>query len=155
VPWQGIEASLQPRFVCNQSGMFESRFVTVRVMPSLSIFLKDMAGSVLGIWVAHGEGRFFCPDQSTVNEIGRQNLAPLRFADDSGRNTEDYPSNPNGSPLGIAALCSPDGRHLAMMPHPERVFLRWQWPYWPREWRDIETSPWLKLYQNAREWCDR
>jgi phosphoribosylformylglycinamidine synthase len=155
VPWQGIEASLQPRFVCNQSGMFESRFVTVRVTPSLSIFLKDMAGSVLGIWVAHGEGRFFCPDQSTVNEIGRQNLAPLRFADDSGRNTEDYPSNPNGSPLGIAALCSPDGRHLAMMPHPERVFLRWQWPYWPREWRDIETSPWLKLYQNAREWCDR
>ena len=63
VPWQGIEPSLQPRFVCNESGMFESRFVTVRVMPSPSIFLKDMAGSVLGVWVAHGEGRFFCPDQ--------------------------------------------------------------------------------------------
>jgi len=153
VPWQEIEVGLQPRFVCNQSGMFESRFVAARIMPSPSIFLKDMAGSVLGVWVAHGEGRFFCPDQVAVKEIEHRNLAPIRFADDSGMITEDYPSNPNGSPLGIAALCSPDGRHLAIMPHPERVFLRWQWPYWPREWRNMETSPWLKLFQNAREWC--
>jgi phosphoribosylformylglycinamidine synthase len=153
VPWQGMEARLHPRFVCNESGMFESRFVAVRVMTSPSIFLKDMAGSVLGVWVAHGEGRFFCPDQAAVKEIEHRNLAPIRFADDSGMITEKYPSNPNGSPLGIAALCSPDGRHLAVMPHPERVFLRWQWPYWPREWRNMETSPWLKLFQNAREWC--
>lgn len=155
VPWQGIEASLHPRFVCNQSGVFESRFVAVRVMKSPSIFLKDMAGSVLGIWVAHGEGRFFCPDHVVLEEIERKNLAPIRFADEGGMITEDYPLNPSGSALGISALCSPDGRHLAMMPHPERLFLRWQWPYWPREWRDIETSPWMKLFQNAREWCDR
>ncbi len=154
VPWQGMKPSLQPRFVCNESGMFESRFMTVRIMSSPSIFLKDMAGSVLGVWVAHGEGRFSCPDQAAVKEIERSNLAPIRFADDSGGITEGYPMNPNGSPLGITALCSPDGRHLAMMPHPERLFLRWQWPYWPREWSDIQTSPWLKLFQNARQWCD-
>jgi phosphoribosylformylglycinamidine synthase len=155
VPWQGMEASLHPRFVCNESGMFESRFVAVRVMTSPSIFLKDMEGSVLGIWVAHGEGQFFCPDPAALKEIESKNLAPIRFADNRGMITEDYPSNPNGSVLGITALCSPDGRHLAMMPHPERLFLRWQWPYWPREWGNMETSPWLKLFQNAREWCDR
>jgi len=66
--------------------------------------------------VAHGEGRFFCPDQAALEEIARKNLAPIRFADDSGMITENYPSNPNGSALGITALCSPDGRHLAMMP---------------------------------------
>ncbi len=155
VPWPGMKPSLQPRFVGNESGVFESRFVTVRILPSPSIFLKDMAGAVLGVWVAHGEGRFCCPDQDAVKEIERSNLAPIRFADDRGGIADAYPLNPNGSPLGITALCSPDGRHLAMMPHPERLFLRWQWPYWPREWGDIQTSPWLKLFQNARQWCDR
>lgn len=154
VPWEGIEPKRQPRFVHNESGMFESRFVAVTVLPSPSIFLEGMAGSTLGIWVAHGEGRFTCPEDSTLQDITLRGVAPLRFVNGTAEPTESYPSNPNGSTLGIAALCSSDGRHLAMMPHPERLFLRWQWPYWPREWSDISVSPWLRLFQNARSWCD-
>ena len=68
--------------------------------------------------------------------------------------TGTYPLNPNGSPAGVAGLCSPDGRHLAMMPHPERTFLKWQWGYMPEEWKkNVEASPWLKIFRNAREWC--
>lgn len=154
VPRQQIDSVRQPRFVFNDSAMFESRFVAVKVLPSPSILLSGMENSVLGIWVAHGEGRFYCVDEATLREIRDCDLAPLRFVDSAGMITECYPSNPNGSSLGIAALCSTDGRHLAMMPHPERVFLRWQWPYWPKEWEGIETSPWLRLFQNARKWCE-
>ena len=63
--------------------------------------------------------------------------------------TESYPHNPNGSPQGIAGLCSPDGRHLAMMPHPERTSMTWNWGWMPREWRGLEVSPWLRMFQNA------
>uniref|UniRef100_A0A8C0INL1 Phosphoribosylformylglycinamidine synthase n=2 Tax=Chelonoidis abingdonii TaxID=106734 RepID=A0A8C0INL1_CHEAB len=83
-------------------------------------------------------------------------LAPLRYVDDQGQPTQEYPLNPNGSPLGIAGLCSPDGRHLAMMPHPERCVLPWQWPWMPPAWRrTVEVSPWLRMFQNACEWCLR
>jgi phosphoribosylformylglycinamidine synthase len=116
--------------------------------------LKGMEGSVLGVWVAHGEGRFYCPEEKLLEEIIKMDLAPIRFVDDDGRITEDYPFNPNGSPYGITALCSPDGRHLAMMPHPERSFLMWQFPYIPEEWKVLKASPWLKIFQNARKWCD-
>jgi phosphoribosylformylglycinamidine synthase len=69
--------------------------------------------------------------------------------------TEAYPFNPNGSPEGVAALCSPDGRHLAIMPHPERTFLTWQWGWMPTQWRrELAASPWLRIFQNAREWCE-
>ena len=79
----------------------------------------------------------------------------MRFVDDDSQITDAYPHNPNGSPQGIAALTSPDGRHLVMMPHPERAFLKWQWPWMPRDWRrDLEASPWLRMFQNAREWCE-
>ena len=89
-----------------------------------------------------------------MQDILKKDLAPIRFVDDDGVDTETYPLNPNGSPLGITGLCSPDGRHLAMMPHPERTFLKWQCAYMPEEWRkNIEASPWLKIFQNAREWC--
>ena len=85
----------------------------------------------------------------------REGLVPLRFVDDDDRVTEAYPFNPNGSPEGIAGLCSPDGRHLAMMPHPERTVLKWQWGWMPRDWkRDLEVSPWLRMFQNAWEWCE-
>jgi phosphoribosylformylglycinamidine synthase len=154
VPWQGIEAVRQPRFVANQSAMFESRFVAVKVLPGPSILLRGMEDSILGVWLAHGEGRFICTDDSLVREIRERRLAPLRFVDAGGSITEQYPANPNGSALGITALCSADGRHLALMPHPERVFLPWQWPCWPKEWAGIEASPWLRLFQNARTWCD-
>jgi phosphoribosylformylglycinamidine synthase len=75
--------------------------------------------------------------------------------DDDRAVTERYPFNPNGSPRGIAGLCSPDGRHLSMMPHPERSVFTWQWGWMPRDWRDaFEVSPWLRMFQNARAWCD-
>jgi phosphoribosylformylglycinamidine synthase len=156
VPWRGIADDHQPRFVQNASGRFESRFPTVRIEPSPAIMFRGMAGSVLGIWSAHGEGRAYFPDTEILDRVERERLVPLRFADDAGVATERYPFDPNGSPRGIAGLCSPDGRHLAMMPHPERTFLKWQWGWMPEAWkRGLAVSPWLTLFQNAREWCEK
>lgn len=76
-----------------------------------------------------------------------------RYADDEGNATEIYPFNPNGSPDGVAALCSEDGRHLAMMPHPERSFRKWQAPWAPAGWVQHEAAPWLRLFQNATQFC--
>jgi phosphoribosylformylglycinamidine synthase len=155
VPWRGLDSAAQPRFVRNASGRFESRFATVTVRPSPAIMLRGMAGSTLGIWSAHGEGRAFFPNPGVLQRVESEGLAPLRFTDDSGEITEAYPHNPNGSPHGIAGLCSPDGRHLSMMPHPERTATLWQWGWMPRDWRSsLEASPWLKMFQNAREWCE-
>jgi phosphoribosylformylglycinamidine synthase len=154
VPWRGLEGMAQPRFVRNASGRFESRFATVTIKPSPAIMLRGMEGSTLGIWSAHGEGRALFPDPAILETVEAQGLAPLRFVDDGGAVTESYPHNPNGSPRGIAGLCSPDGRHLAMMPHPERTSTTWNWGWMPREWRALEVSPWLKMFQNAREWCE-
>ncbi|MEW6570465.1 MAG: phosphoribosylformylglycinamidine synthase [Nitrospirota bacterium] len=155
VPWRGLPDRLQPRFIQNRSGRFESRFATVHILPSPAIMLKGMEGSALGIWIAHGEGRLYFPDDKIRKDILSQHLAPIRFVNDNGEDTESYPLNPNGSPHGITALCSPDGRHLAMMPHPERTFLKWQWAYMPEEWgKDLVASPWLRMFQNARVWCE-
>jgi phosphoribosylformylglycinamidine synthase len=160
VPWQGIPDNIQPRFIHNRSGRFESRFVSVKIKESPSLMLKGMADSVLGVWVAHGEGQAYFPDEKIKNKVFADGLAPARYADDEGNPAEQYPFNPNGSPQGIAALCSPDGRHLAVMPHPERAFLKWQWGWMPEEWRagaagrpPLKASPWLKMFLNAREWC--
>ena len=72
-----------------------------------------------------------------------------------GKVSKSYPFNPNGSPFGIAGLCTQDGRHLAMMPHPERTFLKWQWPWMPGYLNDrLKESPWIQMFQNAREWCE-
>ncbi|MCH8143864.1 MAG: phosphoribosylformylglycinamidine synthase [Gemmatimonadetes bacterium] len=155
VPWRGIAEEMQPRFVQNASGRFESRFATVRIQKSAAIMLRDMEEATLGIWSAHGEGQAFFPSAKILEQVEKEGLAPVRFVDDDGEVTEQYPFNPNGSPSGIAALCSPDGRHLAMMPHPERTFLTWQWGWMPEEWkRNLAVSPWLKMFQNAREWCE-
>lgn len=155
VPWQGIDSKSQPRFIHNKSGRFESRFASVKIIESPSIFLNSMEGSVLGIWVAHGEGFAHFPDKNILNEAIEKKLAPIRYVDDAGEFTERYPFNPNGSPYGIAALCTPDGRHLAIMPHPERTILKWQWAWMPEEMKkDIKASPWLKMFQNARQWCE-
>lgn len=153
VPWKGIEGVKQPRFVHNTSGRFESRWVQVEVLPSPSVLLAGMEGTKLGVWVAHGEGLLVYPDQSIAEEVSERKLSPLAFIDLRGFRTEVYPYNPNGSPLGITALCSPDGRHLAMMPHPERCFRLWQWPWMPSAWKGLEASPWLRMFQNARTWC--
>ncbi len=156
VPWEGIKMESRPMFVRNESGIFESRTVAVKILQSPSIFLMGMENSILGVWVAHSEGRCFWPDERILNLAvnSGQNLAPIRFVDDYGKETQEYPYNPNGSMMGITAICSRNGRHLVMMPHPERPFLAWQWSYWPEGWSDIKVSPWLRLFQNARNWCE-
>jgi len=152
LPWPGIAGDIQPRFIRNASGRFESRFATVRIDESPAIMLRGMEGSTLGIWMQHGEGRAFFPDEQILARVEAENLAPIRFVDDDNQVTDRYPFNPNGSVNGIAALCSPDGRHLGLMPHPERTFLTWQLGWIPGDWQ-LEASPWLRMFQNAREWC--
>jgi phosphoribosylformylglycinamidine synthase len=159
VPWVGIPDHQQPRFVQNTSGRFESRWVTVKILQSPAIMFKGMINSTLGIWVAHGEGRLHFPDDTLVDEVINKKLVSVVFVDDEGRVdgkiSKSYPFNPNGSPFGITGLCTPDGRHLAMMPHPERSFLKWQWPWLPSDLNDgVKESPWIQMFQNARAWCD-
>ena len=113
-----------------------------------------MEGSSLGVWVAHGEGRFFFPDTSIQKIVQEKQLSPVRYVNDQNQVTQEYPFNPNGSPDGIAAMCSEDGRHLAIMPHPERVFITLQWPWIPPEWKNLKAGPWLQMFQNARVFCD-
>lgn len=152
----------QPRLLHNDSGRFESRFSSVLINSSPSVFFKGMEGSSLGIWVAHGEGRFFFPDKEVLEKAKAGQLACMQYCDDDNNPTDAYPFCPNGSADGIAALSSEDGRFLAMMPHPERCFLSWQWPYLPREWEQRQSSDgaasapaaWLKMFQNVREFCD-
>jgi phosphoribosylformylglycinamidine synthase len=154
VPWQDIEPELQPRFVRNISGRFESRWSTVKVLKSNAIMLKDMEDLIFGIHVAHGEGRLHFPDRKILQQATEEGLAVLAFVDDVGNPTEQYPFNPNGSPNGLTGLCSRDGRHLAMMPHPERSFLKWQAHWLPEDMKTgLKASPWLKMFQNAYSWC--
>mmetsp|Transcript_33445 Transcript_33445/g.131945 ORF Transcript_33445/g.131945 Transcript_33445/m.131945 type:complete len:365 (-) Transcript_33445:738-1832(-) len=148
----GVE---QPRFVHNESGRYESRFVTVKLAETPSIMLKGMTGSRLGVWVAHGEGRAFFPDDAVLERVKSSGLAAMYYVDEEGEPTSAYPFNPNGSTGAIAGLCSANGRHLAVMPHPERTIRKWQWPYMPDDLKqDLETSPWMKMFQNARIWCE-
>ncbi len=153
IPWQGLDADSQPRFIHNSSGRFESRWTTVKVQDSPAVMLKDMSELVFGIHVDHGEGKLHFPDQELRSQVIAQKLVPLTYVDDSGATTEKYPFNPNGSPDGFAALCSPDGRHLAMMPHPERAFLSWQCHWLPEEMKSLQVSPWMQMFRNAYDWC--
>jgi phosphoribosylformylglycinamidine synthase len=154
VPWQGIEPADQPRFVRNVSGRFESRWSTVKVLNSKAIMLRGMENLTFGIHVAHGEGRLQFPDGTIHEKINNDGLAALAFVDDEGLPTEQYPFNPNGSPGGLTGLCSNDGRHLAMMPHPERSFLKWQAHWLPEEMKkELRVTPWLQMFQNAYQWC--
>ncbi|CAL8254617.1 unnamed protein product [Merluccius merluccius] len=138
----------------NTSGRFESRFVSVGIQASPSVWLRGMEGSALGVWVAHGEGLMKFSSPEAQSQVISGGLAPLRYLDDQGAPTEEYPLNPNGSPQGLAGLCSRDGRHLAMMPHPERCTLAWQWPWAPRDLRaSLSPSPWLRMFTNAAAWC--
>lgn len=156
-PERKLSPTTQPRFIHNTSGRFESRFTTVSIAKSPAIMFKDMEGSTLGIWLSHGEGRAHFPADQIMQDVIDNHLAPLRYADDDGHPTEFYPFNPNGSPHGIAALCSLDGRHLAMMPHAERTAFTHNWAWMPEEWRQsghpcTTSSPWLKMFQNAYAW---
>ncbi len=137
-------AARWPRFLKNTSEQFEARVVTVEIVQSPSVFFLGMEGSRLPVVTAHGEGRasFDAPDDA------RRAIIAARFVDNRGRPTETYPLNPNGSPGGITALTTEDGRFTIIMPHPERVFRSVQWSWHPDEWG--EDSPWVRAFRNAR-----
>ena len=148
----------QPRFIHNDSGRFESRWVTVGIDEKTpAVMLDGMGGSKIGVWIAHGEGKAKFPDESRLAPVLANGQAAVRYVDHTGEPTTQYPLNPNGSPEGIAGLCSADGRHLAMMPHPERAFLGWQMPWFPEDsgLTADGPGPWLKMFQNARVWAEK
>ena len=137
-----------PRFVQNLSERFEARFCTLKVEDTPAVLLKGMAGSVLPIAVAHGEGRAEFASREAAEACLKTGLVALRYVDGKHEYTERYPLNPNGSPFGINGLCSEDGRALVMMPHPERVFRTCQYSWHPAEWG--EDGPWMQLFRNGR-----
>ena len=132
-----------PSLLHNKSGKFESGFLGVKIQKNNSVMLSNLEGMELGIWVAHGEGRFSLPLGEDKYNI------PLKFS----MNT--YPANPNGSDYDVAGLCSNDGRHLVMMPHLERSFFTWQCGYYPAERKNDDVTPWIQAFVNAREWIEK
>ena len=136
-----------PRFVTNRSEQFEARFSLVQIQPSPSILFAGMAGSHMPIAVSHGEGRADLAGAAAQSLIDSGQV-PMQFIDHRLQATETYPTNPNGSPLGITGVTNMDGRFTAIMPHPERVFRTVQNAWHPKEWR--EDSPWLRMFRNAR-----
>ena len=155
IPKEGLSAERQPRFIRNISGRFESRWTTVKVQKSRAMMLSGMEGLVFGIHVDHGEGQLYFPDTAILAKVKTEGMAPLVYVDDESLPTEKYPFNPNGSIEGLAGLCSADGRHLALMPHPERFFLPWQAHYLPEDMKGMKVSPWLQMFINAYNWCRR
>ncbi len=141
-----------PRFRRNRSEQFEARLSLVRIEPSPSILLRDMAGARLPIAVAHGEGRVEFADTDAQARAEAAGLVAARFVDGHDRVATRYPANPNGSPDGITALTTPDGRVTILMPHPERVFRTVQHSWHPDDWSD--DAPWIRLFRNARAWLD-
>ena len=137
-----------PRFMRNQSEQFEARVAMVEVQPSPSILLAGMAGSRMPIVVAHGEGRAVFADD--LQSVLANNLVSLAYVDNYGNKTTAFPANPNGSPLGITGLTTPDGRFTIMMPHPERCFKSLQNSWHPSDWS--EYGAWMQLFRNARVW---
>jgi phosphoribosylformylglycinamidine synthase len=138
-----------PRFVRNLSDRFEARFSLVEVTASPSMFMQGMAGSRMPIAVSHGEGHVEVRDAVHLSQLEHANLVALRFVDNNGQVTENYPANPNGSPNGITAVTNLSGRVTVMMPHPERVFRTVSNSWHPEEWG--EDSPWMRMFRNARK----
>jgi len=134
------EHETKPYMTHNDSQKFESAFLSVNIEENNSVMLGSLVGSSLGIWVAHSEGKFVLPMDEEEYEI------PLRYS------FGNYPGNPNGSSYDAAALCSADGRHLAMMPHIERAIFPWQWAYYPENLRNHAVSPWIEAFINAKNW---
>ncbi|CAD6242977.1 GSCOCG00009622001-RA-CDS [Cotesia congregata] len=151
---EGINGDREMAAACIQAG-FETWDVTVTDLLNGQVTLDrfrgvifpggfsyaDVLGSAKG-WAA----------KKILDKMAAQKCVALKYVDDDGTPTEKYPMNPNGSKGGVAGVCSEDGRHLAMMPHPERCTQMWQWPYIPVGWKN-ETSPWLRIFQNAFDWC--
>lgn len=134
------EHEKHPKLIHNESNKFESGFVSVEVPANNSVMLSSLAGSKLGIWVAHGEGKFDLPYAAEEYNI------PMKYAYDQ------YPANPNGSPFATAAISSKDGRHLAMMPHLERATYPWNWAYYDENRMKDELTPWVEAFVNAKNW---
>jgi phosphoribosylformylglycinamidine synthase len=139
-----------PRFVRNRSEGFEARLALVKVVEGPSVLLRGMGGSRIPIVVAHGEGRAEWRTDDGRGALEQAGLVAATFVDHRGRPTELYPDNPNGSPGGITALTTPDGRVTVFMPHPERVFRAVQYSWRPRAWK--EDGPWMRIFRNARAW---
>ena len=133
----------------NQSARFESRFVTVRV-ESDEVWFRGLKDTRIGVWIAHGEGRFPPHNNQDARVV-------LRYVDEKGEPTMNYPHNPNGSANSVAGVTSCDGRVLALMPHPERCVKRWQLPWMPPVLKELENkedyTPWILLFRNAFHWC--
>ena len=134
----------QPKMLHNDSHKFESNFVGLTVQPNKSVLMESLSGSKLGIWVAHGEGKFSLPGKEEDYNI------VLKYSYDG------YPANPNGSDFTTAGICSADGRHLAMMPHLERAFFPWQCGYYPADRKaQDQVTPWIEAFVNARKWIEK
>ncbi|MDG3087306.1 phosphoribosylformylglycinamidine synthase [Vibrio hannami] len=141
-------ADLWPRFVRNESERFEARFSLVEVQKSDSLFFSGMEGSRMPIAVSHGEGRVEVRDEAHLNAIENSGTVAVRYVDNFGNATQQYPNNPNGSPNAITGLTTTDGRVTIMMPHPERVFRTVANSWAPDSWG--EDSPWMRMFRNAR-----
>jgi phosphoribosylformylglycinamidine synthase len=126
----------------NDSHKFESGFVSVKISKNHSVMFGSLSDSRLGIWVAHGEGKFHLP------------LGIGQYALVAKYEYNDYPGNPNGSDYSVAGLCSKDGRHVAMMPHLERSIFPWQWAHYPNDRKEDEVTPWIEAFVNARQWIE-
>jgi phosphoribosylformylglycinamidine synthase len=132
----------KPFMSFNDSHKFESSFLSVDIPVNRSIMLGNLAGSRMGIWVGHGEGKFNLP------------MPEDHYAVAMKYTYTEYPGNPNGSDYAVAALCSDDGRHLVMMPHLERSLFPWNWAYYPSSKKHHEISPWIEAFVNARKWIE-
>lgn len=147
-----------PRFERNQSEQYEARYVMVKIVDDTtdakdsSIFFSSMRGSRFPIAVAHGEGQAVFDTPEQYKQFTKDNLTVVRYVDNYGKTTEKYPYNPNGSPAGITGIRSPNGRVLAMMPHPERVTVLESNSWYPVN--QLQEGPWLRMFRNARKWVN-
>ncbi len=138
------EHDVQPRMLHNDSHKFESAFVGLTIPENHSVMFGSLGGSKLGVWVAHGEGKFYLPQVENDYHV----IAKYSYA--------AYPANPNGSDYGVAGICSADGRHLAMMPHLERAIFPWQWAHYPADRKaQDQITPWMEAFVNARLWVEK
>lgn len=136
------EHEKKAKMLHNDSHKFESIFLNMSIQENNSVMLESLSGSRIGVWVAHGEGKFELPLEENAYHI------PGKYS------YEAYPANPNGSDYNAAAICSADGRHLAMMPHLERAVFPWQWGYYPEDRSEDEVTPWMEAFVNARKWIE-
>jgi len=138
------EHDVKPRMLHNDSNKFESGFVGLTIPENNSVMFGSLEGSKLGVWVAHGEGKFDLPKPEKDYHV----IAKYSYA--------TYPANPNGSDYSVAGICSADGRHLAMMPHLERAIFPWQWAHYPAERKEQDQiTPWMEAFVNARTWIEK